>query len=84
MPLESIHHLCATSRGGTNDPRNIPRIRHKVHEALHTIFSNELPHEQIETLLQLSEEVLKPQYKEQIRAINSRGWMYQKGILRKF
>ena len=83
MPRESDHHICATSRGGTEDRRNIMRINDKIHLAIHTIFSNELPHEQIETLLQLSEEVLKPQYKEQIRALNSRGWMYQKGILRK-
>ena len=83
MPLESIHHLCATSRGGTNDPRNIPRIRHKVHEALHTIFGNELPHEQIESILQLSEDVLKPVYKERIREVNRTVWAYQKGILRK-
>ena len=84
MPLESIHHICPTSRGGTNDPRNIPRISDKVHLAIHTIFSNELPHEQIETILQISEEVLKPAYKDAIRQIILTVWAYQRGILRKF
>jgi hypothetical protein len=84
MHLESTHHLCATSRGGTNDPRNIPRINHKVHEALHRIFGNALPHEQVEMIVELAAPVLKEKYRDQIYEINRSGWMYQKGILRKF
>ena len=84
MTLYSRHHICPTSRGGTNDPRNIAIISDKVHRAVHTLLGNSLPHESIEAILELSDSVLKDKYKEAIREVNRSGWMYQKGILRKF
>ena len=83
MPINSRHHICATSRGVIEDPRNIAIINDKVHRALHTIFGNALPHEQVEIIVELAAPVLKEKYRDQIYEINRSGWMYQKGILRK-
>ena len=83
MTLYSNHHIVPTSRGGTNDSRNVALINHKVHEALHFIFGNSTPVEQIEGIIELSNSVLKEQYKERIREVNRTVWAYQKGILRK-
>ena len=83
MTLYSRHHLVPTSRGGTNDSRNIALINDKVHRAIHCLFGNATPVEQIEGILELSDQILKERYKDAIREVNKEVWAYQKGILRK-
>lgn len=45
------HHIIAKENNWSNDPNNIKRLRWKTHEAIHTVFGNKMPHEQIEMLL---------------------------------
>ncbi len=38
------HHRKPTSRGGTNDPRNISFVSEELHRAWHRLFWNADPH----------------------------------------
>lgn len=80
MAINSNHHICARSRGVIEDPRNIAVINDKVHRAIHTIFGNALPHEQVEIIVELAAPVLKEKYRDKIYELNRSMWMYQKGI----
>lgn len=39
------HHRLPTSKGGTNDPSNISRVKITEHRAYHQLFRNLLPQE---------------------------------------
>lgn len=71
--------------GGTNEEHNIVRISHNVHVALHGIFENRLPHQQIERLLNIGESALREEFKDSIRRELSKhaDYIYERGILRK-
>ena len=81
----SRHHICPTSRGGTNLPDNIVRLTHNVHVALHQILDNRLPHEQIERLLDINGTALREEFKHKIRRqlYRDRDWIYENGVLRR-
>jgi hypothetical protein len=40
-----VHHRLPTSRGGTNDPRNLSTVQQKYHRAYHLLFGNMTPKE---------------------------------------
>lgn len=45
------HHIIPRSRGGSDNEKNLVRLLRANHEDIHALFGNDLPHEQIETLL---------------------------------
>lgn len=48
------HHKVPESKWGTSCEENIEYIRQTVHRAIHTIFENDLPHEQIKYIADLN------------------------------
>lgn len=81
--LSSRHHICARSRGGTNLPENIIRIQDNVHVALHIVFGNMLPHEQIARIVSIADTALSEEFKSKIlRQVDRHpDWIYEKGVL---
>ena len=59
----SRHHLVPRSRGGANYPPNTEQTRNSTHQAIHTLFENELIIEKIDTIISLDEAVLKDYFK---------------------
>ena len=53
------HHRKPKSCGGTNNPRNISKVRRKFHEAYHLLFSNDEP---MEVAKKLSEVWIDPDF----------------------
>jgi len=47
----SQHHICPSSRGGSDHESNIVYINSKAHEKLHSLFANMTPVESIEYLV---------------------------------
>lgn len=58
------HHCVPRSRGGNNSQENIRLLRNNKHVALHVLFDNKLPHEQIAALIDLNSSVLTAEFKE--------------------
>lgn len=52
------HHLIAKSKGWSNHYNNLIRLKEPVHQAIHTLFWNELPHQQIGKILDINENAL--------------------------
>jgi hypothetical protein len=79
------HHIAPTSRGGTDNERNIVRLVNNVHVALHQVFSNMLPHEQLGRLIDINSTALREEFKQEIfRILDSRNdYVYKNGILRR-
>lgn len=57
----SVHHLLCKSRGGSNSEDNLIRLKHNYHQAIHTLFANQLLAEQLITTVNLSEKALRPE-----------------------
>lgn len=55
----TTHHRKPKSRSGTNNPRNISRVRRKFHEAYHLLFANDEP---MEVAKKLSEVWIDPDF----------------------
>lgn len=63
------HHRIPTSRGGTDDPSNLLNMWDSTHEALHTVFGDRMPHEQIDRILALNAPVMKDRIRRKIRTL---------------
>jgi len=48
------HHIIPTSRGGSNHYNNIAKLKDKPHRGLHTLYKNEMPHEQLQSIIDLT------------------------------
>lgn len=67
------HHWCPRSRYWATNDLNVEAIRRTTHDAIHTIFANEIFPEQIERLTNMTSRVLLPEIqKELLDWINSR------------
>lgn len=55
------HHWCPDSRGGRTNDLNCEMIRKTYHQAIHTVFSNDIFPEQIERLINMTSKTLKPE-----------------------
>ena len=66
MKKHSKHHIIPRSRGGANLEENIDVVRSDWHRRFHELFSNELPHEQIRSLLEWNSKVIQHPTLEQI------------------
>ena len=45
------HHIVPKSMNWSNTPDNIKKLKDNIHRALHILFSNQTPVEQMETLM---------------------------------
>lgn len=70
MDLVNKHHIIPSSRKdewfNTSHPDNIIRIKVQVHNAIHTLFSNETPQEQLMTLAKINRKVYSPKTRKYI------------------
>lgn len=62
----STHHIVCRSRYGSSDKHNLIELRKTQHEALHTLFSNQLLAEQLITTVNISSKALRPEVKERL------------------
>jgi len=78
------HHCVAKSENGTNHPDNLIRLRAGKHEALHTLFGNDLPNEQILKILNLNQNAFTQDFKDAIQNMvnEMRGGIYKENIFR--
>ena len=60
------HHLMPKSRGWKDNINNIKRLKVNFHNALHIIFNNDTPTEQLLDLLDLNSQILKDRFKEEL------------------
>lgn len=54
------HHLVFRSEGGTNNERNKVTMKVRRHDALHSLFPQMLPQEQLKALYSLNKQVFVP------------------------
>ena len=84
-PNYNRHHIVPVSKDGANTPENIIRLKTNVHAAIHLIFSNRTPLEQIEFLLEgYNSQVLTNRFKREIKDIlykEEEGYYYKNGVL---
>ena len=62
----NIHHIVASSIGGSNKPCNKIALDKRVHTALHTLFQNQSPVEQMRSLLMINISALKDEFVEDL------------------
>ena len=69
----SVHHLLCKSRGGSNADKNLIELRHNYHQAIHTLFQNQIIAEQLLTTIDISAKALREDVREWlIETLNSR------------
>lgn len=76
------HHLYPKSKGGTFHNDNIIRIDTRVHDAIHLLFENDCPHEQLQRLLYFSRSALQRDYYERVMKVitTSKEYIYKDGV----
>jgi hypothetical protein len=62
-PKEDRHHRICKSRGGDDNPPNNTLMNYNKHHALHTVFDNQHPLEQLVTIVDIAELVLVPEFR---------------------
>ena len=62
----NLHHWCPRSRNGDTNDLNVESIRRTTHDAIHTIFANDIFPEQIERLTNLTSRVLLPEIQQEL------------------
>lgn len=62
----NVHHWLPKSRWWATNDLNCEMIRIPTHDAIHTLFSNDIFPEQIIKLLDMSSRVLKPEIVQQL------------------
>ena len=62
-PRLTDHHEIPKSMGGTNYHENIVRLTDNVHKAVHTLFVNEVPHQQLWTVIDIAGESLSQEFR---------------------
>ena len=65
----SRHHIVPTSRNGSSINENIICIDNRRHQALHMLFDNKTPAEQIRKILDISSTALTEQFIYTVRDI---------------
>ena len=62
----STHHIVCQSRDGSSHSHNLIELRETTHQALHTLFQNQLLAEQLITTVNISSKALRPEVKERL------------------
>jgi hypothetical protein len=52
MDEKTTHHILPSSRGGSNDKKNIVKVEDRYHRSYHHLFSNMTPDEVIKFLVE--------------------------------
>lgn len=60
------HHRCPRSRYGATNDLNVETIRKTTHDAIHTVFANEIFPEQVEKLTNMTSRVLLPEIQQEL------------------
>jgi len=60
------HHLLPKSRWGTSHPDNVDKMKVYKHSALHCLFDNKTPIEQIIQILTMNEKVFTKKFQEDL------------------
>jgi len=68
----NMHHICPSSRWGITNDINCEMIKQSTHQAIHTLFSNEIFPEQIVRLANLSAKALRPEVVSQLMEVLER------------
>lgn len=69
----SVHHILCKSRNGSNNDENLVELRHNYHQAIHTLFQNQIIAEQLLTTIDISAKALREDVREWlIETLNSR------------
>ena len=69
MPKEkgyNKHHRCPESRYWATNDLNVETIRRTVHNAIHTVFANDIFPEQVERLTNMTSRVLLPEIQQEL------------------
>lgn len=76
------HHIVPKSKGGLNTQDNIVKLKRNVHQALHTVFHNQMFTEKLKTLAWMERAALSPDYISEIldMADTEDRFVYKKGI----
>ena len=77
--LFNKHHIIPTSKWWTNIDENIQKIPVQIHNAIHLLFQNKTPAEQIKALIKLNSKVLTEDFKSRIKEIinlANEEWIY--------
>lgn len=86
--ITTTHHIVPKSRNGSNIRANKTELDERVHIALHRIFSNMTPTEQIKKLIMINSTALTAEFKADVDRILSTDdeYVYKRGVLvpRKF
>lgn len=69
--VTTTHHIVPKSREGSNIRANKVELDERVHVALHRIFSNMTPVEQMERLLRINASALTNEFKDDVSRILS-------------
>ena len=68
----NTHHLVCRSKGGSNSPSNLLVMAEPKHRALHTLFENKLPLEQLADLVMLNQTCLRYEFvREMLNLLNT-------------
>ena len=59
----TAHHRITKSHWWTNYHQNIIQLRESTHRAVHTLFVDQLPHEQQLTIVDVNWEALTPEFR---------------------
>lgn len=62
----SRHHICPRSRLWSNDKQNIILLKNNKHQALHTLFANQLIAQQLLTTIDISRKAMRPEVVERL------------------
>lgn len=84
--VTTTHHIVPKSRDGSNIRANKTELDERIHVALHRIFNNMTPVEQIDKLMQLNASALTYEFKSDVHRILSQWYddseyVYKKWIL---
>lgn len=60
----STHHILCKSRGGSNEWANLIELRQNYHQAIHTLFQNQMIAEQLLTTIDISAKALREDVKQ--------------------
>lgn len=60
------HHRCPRSKFWATNDLNVETIRKTVHDAIHTVFANDIFPEQIERLTNMTSRVLLPEIQQEL------------------
>lgn len=81
--ITTTHHIVPKSRNGSNIRANKTELDERVHIALHRIFSNMTPTEQIKKLIMINSTALTAEFKADVDRILSTDdeYVYKRGVL---